>query len=76
MQHWQSSHDAIATLARGSRDYRFLDPMVVSLLHLGRRNEAVPLMATLSAIGYRDPRYLRAVTSGQPPPARIRPSGG
>lgn len=74
---WQRAHDAIARPAAASRDYRFLDPFAVSLLHLGRTAEAAPVIATLTGMGYREPLFARTVVSrGGPPPARARASGG
>ena len=74
-EHWQMAHDAIAATASSSRDYRFLDPFAVSLVHLHRAAEAAPVIDRLTAMGYREPRFLRAL-SGSVPPARARPSGG
>jgi eukaryotic-like serine/threonine-protein kinase len=75
--HWERAHAAIAGPAEASSDYRLLVPAVVSLLHLDRRAEAMPLIEKLAAIGYREPIYVRTVESrGAVPPARARSSGG
>ena len=74
---WQRAHDAIARPAAASRDYRFLDPFAVSLLHLGRTAEAAPVVEMLTGMGYREPLFARTVASrGWPPPARARAPGG
>ena len=75
--HWQHAHDAIARAAAGSSDYRLLDPLAVSLLHLHRPDAAAPIVRKLEAMGYREPRFVHVVTSrGIVPPARARQSGG
>jgi tetratricopeptide (TPR) repeat protein len=74
---WAQAHAAIASAAAASNDYRFLDPLAVSLLHLGRDADATAIVQKLGAMGYRDPVFTRAVASrGWPPPPRARQSGG
>jgi serine/threonine-protein kinase len=74
---WERAHAAIASAAAASNDYRFLDPLAVSLLHLDRGADAAPVVQKLSAMGYRDPVFARTVARrGWPPPARARQSGG
>ena len=76
-RHWELARDAVAKVAAASNDYRLLDPYVVSLVHLDRAAEAAPLLAKLNAMGYREPRFLRAVNSrGSVPPPRAPSSGG
>jgi tetratricopeptide (TPR) repeat protein len=74
---WQQAYAAVASAAAGSSDYRFLDPLAVSLLHLDRDADAAPIVQRLSAMGYRDPVFTRTLVSrGWPPPPRARQSGG
>jgi eukaryotic-like serine/threonine-protein kinase len=68
---WQLAHDTIANMASRSSDYRLLDPLAVSLLHLERDGEAAVFLGRLNAMGYREPRFLRIVNNrGPAPPAR------
>jgi tetratricopeptide (TPR) repeat protein len=74
---WELAHAAIAAAASATNDYRFLDPMAVSLLHLDRAADAAPIVQKLSAMGYREPVFARTVASrGWTPPPRARQSGG
>jgi tetratricopeptide (TPR) repeat protein len=69
--HWKLAHDAIANMAATSSDYRLLDPLAVSLLHLEREGEAAVVRGRLDAMGYREPRFLRIVNGrGSAPPSR------
>jgi tetratricopeptide (TPR) repeat protein len=74
---WELAHESIAKVAAASKDYRLLDPLVVSLLHLNRTAEAVPVLGRLSEMGYRELRFLRAINDrGSFPPPRASSSGG
>lgn len=69
--HWHQAHQAIAPIAAASADYRLLDPLAVSLLNLGRFAEAAPVIQKLTAMGYRDPIFVRNTNvSGHGLPAR------
>ena len=60
---WQHAYTSIARVAEASTDYRFLDPLVLSLLHLDRADEAGPIIEKLTAMGYREPVFLQTVQS-------------
>ena len=75
--HWGHAHRSIERAGGNSTDYRLLAPLAVSLVNLGRPADAAAALQKLSAMGYRDPLFLRAVAlSGQRPPARARIQGG
>ena len=48
----------IESQARGSSDWRLLDPWARSLMHLGRVQEAALIVERLVSSGYREPRFL------------------
>jgi serine/threonine-protein kinase len=51
------ARDAIAAVARGSRDVRILDPWARALVASGDRAEAIGVIRELSAMGYREVRF-------------------
>jgi eukaryotic-like serine/threonine-protein kinase len=53
---------ALAGVAPTSRDYAVLEPWALALAGCGRHEEARAVVARLSAIGYRNPLYVAAVT--------------
>jgi tetratricopeptide (TPR) repeat protein len=61
--HWEQGVSALAAPARTSRDYRILDPLVLALLGAGRHSEAAPVLATLQAMGYRNPVFVHQAQS-------------
>lgn len=50
---WTRGLEVVEPAARGSRDIDLLDPWARLLLHLGRVQEALPILAQLDAAGYR-----------------------
>ena len=55
---WQSALDAIEPLAGGSSNPLVLEAQARALLHLGRLDEAAPLIISLDALGYADSDFL------------------
>lgn len=55
---WTRAGQLVEAKARGSSDWRLLDPWARSLMHLGRVQEAAPVVSRLVASGYREPRFL------------------
>jgi tetratricopeptide (TPR) repeat protein len=51
---------AIEDLARGSSDWRYLDPWARALMGAGALDEAGPVVERLRAFGYRNPDFLEA----------------
>jgi tetratricopeptide (TPR) repeat protein len=64
---WAQALELIEPLARESRDAGMLEIWVRPLLHLGRRQEAAPVLARLERAGYVPVRPL---------PGRVVPAGG
>jgi len=56
---WIGAVEVIEPVARGSRDIDVLAPWAEALLHLGRFEEATPILATLRRAGYRRPKLGR-----------------
>jgi eukaryotic-like serine/threonine-protein kinase len=67
---WAEAAATIEPLARQSADYRLLEPWAISLLRLGRHDEASQVLQRLEAIGYRDQAFSRAVRGLPLRPAR------
>jgi tetratricopeptide (TPR) repeat protein/tRNA A-37 threonylcarbamoyl transferase component Bud32 len=57
---WTTAAQILAPLARESRSPEVLDIMARTLLRLGRRDEAAPLIGRLQRSGYRAPDFVRA----------------
>lgn len=55
---WQRALDAIEPMARGSSNLLVLEARARALLHLGRIDEAAPLVASLDAFGYADSDFV------------------
>lgn len=67
----ESSYEALATLADGSRNVELLDTWARVLLQTDRRREAEAVVEDLLATGYRRPDFLACCARGRelPPPA-------
>jgi hypothetical protein len=68
---WTRAASTLEAPARASRDYNVLDPWALTLIGLGRLDEAKEVVQTLAAIGYRNPVFITAVSRRairMPPP--------
>ena len=61
---WEEAITTLEPAARTSRDYALLDPWALALLGAGRTEEAKAVVKQLSAIGYRNPLFVEAITRG------------
>ena len=61
---WARAASTLEALARASRDYNVLDPWALTLIGLGRLDEAKEVVKALGATGYRHPLFVEAITRG------------
>ena len=59
---WAEAVAALEPVARSTRDYLFLDPWAQALAGAGRIGDAEEVVQTLSAIGYRNPTFVTAIS--------------
>ncbi len=62
-QHWMTARDLLAATARAGNDVRFMAAYATALLRLGDIDGARPLIARLSAMGYRTPDFVASVSA-------------
>ena len=55
---WTRAGGLVETMARDSSDWKVLDPRARALIHLGRLQEAAPIVDQLVANGYREKGFL------------------
>ena len=61
---WARAASTLEAPARASRDYNVLDPWALTLIGLGRLDEAKEVVKALGAAGYRHPLFVEAITRG------------
>jgi eukaryotic-like serine/threonine-protein kinase len=59
---WSSSVTLLASLDRNEQTPQVLDTLARALLHLGRTNEAAPIVERLTRTGYRAPDFVSAIS--------------
>lgn len=63
-QNWMQARELLAPAAQAGNDPRFLAAYATALLRLGDVDDARPVIARLSAMGYRTPDFVAAMTAG------------
>ncbi|HSP92435.1 MAG TPA: hypothetical protein VLN08_16090, partial [Vicinamibacterales bacterium] len=61
---WARAASTLEAPARASRDYNLLDPWALTLIGLGRLDDAKEVVKVLGATGYRHPLFVEAITRG------------